>query len=159
MTRSPGIAGLNFKLQDAAPRARVTLAGLVELLGRDALLRTELYAAVERSSSFMFWPRMIERPVLVPQDAPRRASALSEPAPRPSAPPAPKRAPQSTAGAAPMPQATVPAAQAPMPPMPPARRGALPRRSVAPAVAAASVRAADELEAELQEALRQRGAR
>ena len=66
--RSPGIAGLNDKLADAAPHARVCLAALVELLSRDESLRAALYAAVRRSASFLFWPRLIPRPVLV-QDA------------------------------------------------------------------------------------------
>lgn len=160
MTRSPGIAGLNDKLQDAAPRARVTLAALVELLGRDAPLRRELYSAVERSAGFMFWPRLIPRPELVARDAPRRAPTLSEPPARPSGPTAPERVPQSAPGAARMQHAAaapVPTALAPLAP----RRGALPRRAAGatPPSAAAPVRTAAELEVELQVALREKGQR
>lgn len=98
MGRPSGILALNNKLADAAPRARVTLAALVELLGRDEPLRMALYAAVARSADFMFWPRLIPRPVIVPQDAPRHAPGRAEQLAKPSAPPAPERAPERTAG-------------------------------------------------------------
>ena len=140
MSRPPGILGLNAKLADAAPHARVCLAALVELLSRDAPLRRELYAAVGRSTGFMFWPRLIPRPALALQDEPRRAQGAQQPAPRPAGLGTVERAPEREPDAAlarypaPVPAPATPAPTPPTPtpaPAPAARRGALPRRAAA----------------------------
>ena len=105
MTRPPGILGLNAKLADAAPHARVTLAALVELLARDELLRKELYAAVRRSVGFLFWSRLIPRPVLAqdaPRNAPGRSTASAQPSAQPSAPVAAERAAERAPGPVPV---------------------------------------------------------
>ena len=150
----------------------ITIAQLTELVVRDTTLGQAVLASVARSAALP-WSSRIPRPGSAPKSAPGRA----EPAPRPSGPGAVERAPERTAGAAQgMPVAVAPAAPAATAPTsgspgaaaapaaPAARRGVFGRKSsAAPAVAAAAVgapvRAAGELERELQAALRQRGAR
>lgn len=144
-----GGAGTSWKIACAVGRD-LTLGQLAELLVRDRLLAAEVRAAMERAPSLP-WDSRVPRIGEAPRRAPERAEQLAQP----SAPVATERAPERAPGVAPVAAAAVGAGQGGGAAAAAPRRGVFGRRT-APAVPAAAVRSAGELEAQLQEALRQR---